>query len=144
MSIWAKLLAACVVLGLLVAATAFWMDLYGIRRGCLAPHLDPAGYQSAQALYEQASGAVSGRNYAAANDMLDMALSRLGDSYQLGRGADDTIEAVAAARSAAARSEFQVAAQIKAEVMGRRLSLLRRKMRLSDVCRRVAKRWHLA
>jgi len=40
MSIWTKILIACVLQGLLAAGLGFWMDLYGIRRGCFASQLD--------------------------------------------------------------------------------------------------------
>ena len=143
MSIWAKLLSVCVLLGLLVVALAFWMDLYGIRRGCFASRLDQARYQSAQSLASEANGAIASKNYAAANDMLDLALSRLGDTYQLGRAADETGEAVLAAKSAAARGEFQIAARIKSDVMVRRLGLFQRKTHLSGLCQAVRKRWSL-
>jgi len=141
MSIWTKILIACVLLGLLAAGLGFWMDLYGIRRGCFASQLDQARYQLAFGLYSKANTAIESRNYAAANDMLDAALSNLGDSYQLGRRADETEEAVTAAKAAAARSEFEIAARLKLEAMGRRVYQFQRKTRLSQVCRQVARRW---
>ena len=144
MSIWAKIVAGIVILGVLAVGLAFWMDLYGIRRGCFASQLDQARYESARDLYGQATGAINSHNYSAANDMLDLALSRLGDAYQLGRAEDETGELVTAAKAAAARSEFQIAAGMKLEAMGRRLYLFQRKTRLSGLCHAVAKRWHLA
>jgi hypothetical protein len=144
MSVWTKVIAGGVVLGLLAAGIAFGMDLYGIRRGCFAGSLDQADYEAARDSYVRANGAMSSRNYGAANDMLDMALSRLGDAYQLGRAEDETGELVLAAKSAAARSEFQIAASMKREAMGRRLYLFQRKTRLAGVCHAIAKRWHLA
>jgi len=141
MSIWTKILAGGVVLVLLVAGLAFWMDLYGIRRGCFASRLDQVNYQSARELYAQAGGAVASRNYGPANDMLDLALSDLGDSYQLGRAEDETGELVAAAKAAALQKEFQIAAQMKMEALNRRLSLFQRKTRLSGLCHAIAKRW---
>jgi hypothetical protein len=141
---WTKVIAGCVLLGLLAAGLAFGMDLYGVRRGCFAGALDQADYEAARDSYVRASGAMSSRNYAAANDMLDMALSRLGDSYRLGRAEDETGELVAAAKSAEARSEFQIAASMKREAMGRRLYLFQRKTRLSGLCHAIARRWHLA
>src|SRR5690242_10061498 len=103
MSFWTRVLAGVVILGVLAAGFAFWMDLYGIRRGCFARPLDQAAYESARDSYIRANGAISSGNYAAANDMLDMALSRLGGSYKLGRAEDETGELVSAAKSAAAR-----------------------------------------
>ena len=144
MSVWTKVIAGGVVLGLLAAGIAFGMDLYGIRRGCFAGPLEQADYESARDSYIQAGRAMSSRNYPAANDMLDMALSRLGDSYHLGRAEDETGELVSAAKSAAARSEFQIAASMKREATGRRLYLFQRKTRLAGVCHAIAKRWHLA
>ena len=141
MSIWTRILAGGVVLVLLAAGLAFWMDLYGIRRGCFASQLDQANYQSARELYAQAGGAVASRNYGTANDMLNLALSKLGDSYQLGRAEDETDELVTAAKAAALRSEFQIAAQMKLEAMSRRLYLFQRKTRLSGLCHAIAKRW---
>jgi len=144
MSVWTKVIAGGIVLGLLAAGIAFGMDLYGIRRGCFAGPLGQADYEAAQDSYARANSAISSRNYAAANDMLDMALSRLGDSYQLGRAEDETVELVSAAKAAAARSEFQIATEMKREAMGRRLYLFQRKTRLSSVCHAIARRWHLA
>jgi hypothetical protein len=143
MSIWVKILLGILVLGLLVGGLAFWMDLYGIRRGCLAGPLDQVRYQSAQDLYAKANEAVGSHRYAAANDLLDMALSTLGDSYRLGRGADETSEMVMAAKAAAARSELEIAARLKIEAMSRRVWQFQRKTRLSGLCRAVAKRWGL-
>ena len=144
MSVWTKVLAGVVVLGVLVAGLAFWMDLYGIRRGCFASGLDQVVYESARDSYVRANQAISSHNYAAANDMLDMALFKLGDAYQLGRAEDETGELVLAAKAAAARSEFQIAASMKREAMGRRLYLFQRKMRLSGLCHDIAKRWGLS
>jgi hypothetical protein len=143
MSIWTKILAGVVLLGLIGAGIAFWMDLYGVRRGCFATGLDQAQYQSARDLYVRANRAVAARNFIAASDLLDMALIRLGDSYRLGRAADDTGEVVFAAKAAAARTEFEIAARLKLEVMNRRLYQFQRKTRLSGLCRDVARRWHL-
>jgi len=143
MSIWAKIVLSGIVLAVLVAGLAFWMDLYGIRRGCFASRLDQVSYESARALYEQANRAIASKNYSVANDMLGLALTRLGDSYQLGRAEDDTSEAVTAAKAASARAEFEVAARIKSEVMSRRLALLQRKMRLSEICHAAARNWGL-
>ena len=144
MSVWTKVVAGCVVLGVLVAGLAFGMDVYGIRRGCFASGLDQANFESARDSYVRANAAISSRNYAAAGDMLDAGLSRLGDAYQLGRAEDETGEVISAAKSAAARSEFQIAASMKKEALGRRLYLFQRKTRLADVCHTIAKRWHLA
>jgi len=143
MSIWTKVIAGGVVLGIVAAGLAFGMDLYGIRRGCFAHPPDQASYESARDSYIQAGRAIASHNYAAAGDMLDQGLSRLGDAYQLGRADDETGALVLAAKAAAARSEFQIAAQMKREAMGRRLYLFQRKTRLSDVCHAVAKRWGL-
>jgi hypothetical protein len=144
MSVWIKVIAGVVLLGVLAAGLAFGMDVYGVRRGCFAGALEQSDYEAARDSYARANGAMSSRNYAAASDMLDMALSRLGDSYQLGRAEDETGELVSAAKSAAARSEFQIAASMKREAVGRRLYLFQRKTRLSGLCHAVAKRWHLA
>jgi hypothetical protein len=144
MSIWVKILAAGVVLGLLAVAAGFWMDVYGIRRGCFGSPLDRARVQFATDLYARANNAVGARQYKVANEMLDKALSILADSYWLGRGPDETQEAMTAANSAAARAEFEIAARVKLDVMSRRIGLVQRKARLSQVCHEVARRWHLA
>ena len=143
MSVWTKVIAGGLLLGVLAVGLAFAMDVYGIRRGCFAHTLDQANYESARDSYIGATRAISSRNYAAASDMLDQGLSRLGDDYQLGRADDETGELISAAKSAAARSEFQIAASMKREAMGRRLYLFQRKTRLSGVCHAIAKRWHL-
>jgi len=141
MSIWVRVLIGGFLLALLAAGVGFWMDLYGIRRGCFASRLDQARYQAAFDWYSKANTAIGSRNYAAANDMLDMALSQLGDTYRLGRGADETEEVVTAAKAAAARSEFEIAARMKQDVMNRRSWLFQRKTRLSKLCHAVARRW---
>lgn len=141
MSIWVRVSIGAFLLALLAAGVGFWMDLYGIRRGCFASQLDQARYQAAFDLYSKANTAIGSRNYAAANDMLDMALSQLGDTYRLGRGADETEEVVTAAKAAAARSEFEIAARMKQDVMSRRTWLFQRKTRLSKLCHAVARRW---
>lgn len=141
---WTKVIAGIVLLGVLAAGIAFGMDVYGIRRGCFAGALEQADYEVARDSYVRASAAMSSRNYAAASDMLDMALSRLGDSYLLGRAEDETGELVSAAKAAAARSEFKIAASMKLEAMSRRLNLFQRKTRLSGICHAIAKRWGLS
>lgn len=141
MSIWVKLIAGLVVLAVLAAGLAFWMDLYGVRRGCFAQGLDQANYQAARDYYLEASRAISSRNYGTASDTLDMALARLGDDYRLGRAEDETAEVVAAAKAAQAQSQYQIAAQMKLEAMGRRLYLFQRRTRLSGLCRAIVKRW---
>jgi hypothetical protein len=143
MSIWAKVIAGVVVLGIAAAGLAFGMDVYGVRRGCFAHPPDQADFEAAQDSYIRANAAITSHNYAAASDMLDVALSRLGDAYQLGRADDETVELVSAAKAAAVRSEFQIAAEMKREAMGRRLYLFQRKTRLSGLCHDIAKRWHL-
>jgi len=143
MSIWAKILMGGAILVLLAAGLAFWMDLYGVRRGCFASGLDQAAYESAHDLYGRAGSAIAARNYVAANDMLDLGLSRLGDSYRLGRADDETDEMVMAAKSAARQSEFQIAAQMKQGALEQRLYQFQRKTRLSGLCRSIAKRWSL-
>jgi len=143
MSGWARLLLGVVLFAVLLVGLGFWMDVYGIRRGCLAPRFEQVNYQAAQDLAARANTAMSSRNYAAANDMLDLALVRLGENYQLERAAHDTGEAVAAAKAATARAEFQIAARIKAEVVTRRLALLQRKVHLSELCRDLITNWRL-
>ena len=143
MSIWTKIVTGCAILVLLAAGLAFWMDLYGVRRGCFAPGPDQAAYESARDLYGRAGSAISARNYIAANDMLDLALLRLGNAYQLGRGEDETSETVLAANAAVRQSEFQIAAQMKQGALEHRLYLFQRKTRLSDLCRSIARRWRL-
>ena len=143
MSIWAKLLAGMVLLGLLAAGTLLWTDVYGIRRGCLAPPLDQAKVEAASDLNLHAFEAIVSKNYAAANDMLDLALSRLGDDYAVGRHRDETVAIVAAARAAAANSQLEIAARMKYDAMKGRIGLYRRRIRLSGLCHDMAHRWHL-
>ena len=59
MSIWAKILMGGAILVLLAAGLAFWMDLYGVRRGCFASGLDQAAYESAHDLYGRAGSAIA-------------------------------------------------------------------------------------
>ena len=144
MSIWAKMLMGGAILAVLAVGLAFWMDLYGIRRGCFASSLDQAAYESARELYGRAGSAITARNYVAANDMQNLALSRLGDAYRLGRAADETDEMVTAAKAAVAQSEFQIAAQMKQGALEQRLYQFQRKTRLAGLCHDIAKRWSLS
>src|SRR5258705_1247820 len=123
MSIWVKILIGGALLALLAAGLGFWMDLYGIRRGCFASQLDRARIQSAGDLDARANTAIGAHHYAEANGLLDRALFVLGDTYQLGRAADETVEVLEAAKSAVARSEFEIAARMKLDAMGRRVWL---------------------
>jgi hypothetical protein len=93
-------------------------------------------------LYIQAFEAIGSKNYAAANDMLEMGLSRLGDDYAVGRHRDETVDMVAAAR-AAANSQLEIAVRMKYDALNRRIWLYRRKIRLSELCHDMAHRWHL-
>jgi hypothetical protein len=100
-----------------------------------APQAGDAQYRAAEDMFSQGNKAFSGRNYSTASDLFDMAASKLGDVYQMtGAGQDDTGMALAAGRVAAARSEFQLAAQIKQSAMATRLANFRRKQHLSGRC----------
>ena len=143
MSIWVKLLAGMVLLGLLAAGALFWIDVYGIRRGCLAAAPDQARLEAAGDLTFQAYTAMGTKNYAAANDMLDLAMNRLGDDYAVGRHRDETVDMVAAARAAAAGSQMEIAARMKYDAMSQRIVLYRRRIRLAELCHGMAHRWHL-
>ena len=142
MPIWLKLIAATVLLGLLAAGMLYRMDAYGVRRGCFAAEPDQARFQAARDLQARAGEAIRSHNYAAANDMLDLALSGLGDRYLLGHRKDETAETAAAAR-AVAQSQPEIAARMKYDVMTRRAGMFQRKTRLSAYCHDMARRWRL-
>jgi len=105
--------------------------------------LDPAKVEAASDLSLHAYQAIESKNYAAANDMLDLALSRLGDDYAVGRHRDETVDMVAAARAATANSQLEIAARMKYDAMNGRIWHYRRRIRLSGLCHDMAHRWHL-
>ena len=92
-------------------------------------------YRAASDFAGQAGKAISSRNYSTASDLIDMAISRLGDSYQLPGGErDDTEMTLEAGKAEMARSEFQLAVRMKQSVIQTRLSMYRRKQHLSERC----------
>jgi hypothetical protein len=131
-----KLIAGFALVAVLVIGLAL---LYHERRlvaACRAvPQADDAQFRVAEDLFNQGNRAFSSRNYSTANDLFDMAASKLGDVYRMaGAGQDDTGLALEAGRAEANRSEFQLAAQIKQSAMAARLSSFRRKQHLSERC----------
>jgi hypothetical protein len=131
-----KLIAGIVVCAVLATGLALLTRERHLVAACrTAPQAGDAQYRAAQDMFSQGNKAFSGRNYSTASDLFDMAASKLGDVYQMtGAGQDDTGMALAAGRVAAARSEFQLAAQIKRSAMATRLASFRRKQHLSERC----------
>jgi hypothetical protein len=131
-----KLIAGFAIFAVLAAGLAL---LYHERRlvaACrTAPQADDAQFRVAEDMFNQGNKAFSARSYSTASDLFDMAAAKLGDVYQMaGGGEDDTGMALEAGRAEAKRSEFQLAAQIKQNVMAVRLSSFRRKQHLSERC----------
>ena len=133
------LIAFAVVLlaaaGALAVAMVLVLDVNGIRRGCLARNLNRDAYRTAADLRDQARRAIASRNYTSANDMLDLALSKLGDSYRLGYHPDNSEEALLAAKSAVARSEVKIATEFKSGALNARLGQFENKARIWEYCR---------
>lgn len=126
--------ALLVMAGALAVAMVLVLDVHGIRRACLARHLERDSYTAAAALRDRAQQAITLHDYAGANRVLDQALERLGDSYRVGYHADNSEEAVAAAKAAASRSEAAIAAEFKSGALNTRLALFEHKARIWDYC----------
>jgi len=131
-----KLIAVFSVLFVLAISLALLYRERQLLAGCRTiPQADDAQYRAALDMFSQGNKAFFGRNYSTASDLFDMAASKLGDVYQMtGAGQDDTGMALAAGRVAAARSEFQLAAQIKRSAISTRLASFRSKQHLSERC----------
>lgn len=95
-------------------------------------------YRAAADLADQANRAISSRNYSTASDLIDMAISKLGNAYQLpGNSHDDTDMTLEAGKVEMARSEFQLAVRMKQSAIEQRLSMFRRKQHLSERCQSI-------
>ena len=131
-----KLIAAFAVLFVPAIGLALLYRERQLLAACRTiPQADDAQFRVAQDMFSQGNQALSARNYSIASDLFDMAASKLGDVYQMTGAPDDTGMALAAGRVAAARSEFQLAAQIKQSAVLTRLASFRRKQHLSERCR---------
>jgi hypothetical protein len=130
-----KLIAGIVACAVLATGLALLTRERQLVAACRTlPQADDAQVRAAQDLFDQGNRAFSARNYSTAADLFDMSASKLGDVYQMAGALDDTGMALEAGRAAAARSEFQLAAQIKRSAMATRLAGFRRKQHLSERC----------
>ncbi len=132
----AKAIAVLAVIIVLVGGLALAYHERQLLAACRTlPQADDAQYDAAEEAFGLASKAYNAHSYSTASDLFDMAASKLGNIYQMaGAGPDDTAETLEAARAEAARSDFQLAAQIKQGALQTRLSLYRRKQHLSQRC----------
>ena len=98
------------------------------------PQADQARYDAAMGLFARANGAVSSGNYSTASDILDMAISRLGNAYESAGVNDDTGLMLQAGRDKAAHFDFKLAARMKQSALYTRLYLFRGKAHRSLRC----------
>jgi hypothetical protein len=121
---------------------AIVLDVGNFRKACLAtPGADRISYESAMELSGRAAGALKSRDFPVASDMLDMAIAKLGNSYQIGLTSDDTGMVILAAKDAVARSDFELAAQMKKNALDTRLIMFRKKARIGRGCYSLSKRF---
>ena len=99
------------------------------------PQADQARYDAAMGLFARANGAVSSAHYSIASDLLDMAISKLGNVYEGAGADDDTGLMLQAGRDKAVHFDFKLAARMKQSTLYTRLSMFRGKARRSVRCR---------
>jgi hypothetical protein len=123
-----------------IALAAFFY-LGDLRRACTpVPDRDQRSYNTSMELFGRANEAFSSRNYPVANDLLDLAILSLGNSYATPSSVDDSGMVLLAARKEVARSDFQMAARMKQGALNTRLSLFRKKTEMARRCQAVLKR----
>src|SRR5438874_6545295 len=135
MSARGKVITGVVLFLALAIALALFLDVGGLRRACTSAP-DQRSYDTAMALFGRANEAFSRGNYSVANDSLDLALLSLGNESAV----DDSDAILLAAKSEVAKSNFQLAARMKRDVLNARLSLYRKKADFTRHCRAVLKR----
>jgi hypothetical protein len=141
MSVRNKVIAGTVVILALAIGLAVFVDVGGLRRACMSvPDRDRNNYDTSMALSGRANEAFASRHYSVANDLLDLALLSLGDSYAAGSAVDDTGTMLVAAKTEVAKSNFQLAARMKQDVLNTRLSVYRKKTDIARRCQSVVKR----
>jgi hypothetical protein len=142
MSVRGKVIAGAAILLAGAIGLAVLLDAGGWREVCQpVSSSEQDDDKSAAQLSARAAGAIATRNYAVANDILDLALSELGNSYQTELSSDDTGMVLSAAKDAAARHELQVAAQLKKSVLEARLVMSRKKAHIARGCASVFNRF---
>ncbi|HYS45123.1 MAG TPA: hypothetical protein VEM35_01715 [Rhizomicrobium sp.] len=134
MSAQGKVITGIVLFLALAIALALFLDVGGLRRACTSAP-DQRSYDTGMALFGRANEAFSRGNYSVANDSLDLALLSLADGSAVD---DDAI--LLAAKNEVARSNFQLAARMKRDVLNARLSQYRKKADFTRHCRAVLKR----
>jgi hypothetical protein len=99
------------------------------------PEAEQKSYDDAVELSARADSAISAGTYSTASDLLDVAVSRLGNAYVTPLAAtDDTDLVIEAGRDKASRFDFQLAARMKQGALHTRLSMFRRKAHVSERC----------
>jgi hypothetical protein len=141
MSIKNKAIAGGVVVIVLAIAGAVLLKAGQLSRACTAvTEADQRNYDAARDAFERANMALSSRNYSTANDLMDMAISNLGYAYGAEPGQDDTDTVMAAARDVVARSDFQLAAHMKQDVVRARFAQFQKKASIAHRCHSVLKK----
>ena len=101
---------------------------------------DQSQYDAAMDFSARANSAISSGNYSSASDLLDMAISKLGQAYETGLLADDTGLILQAGQDKASHLDFKLAARMKQSALQARLSMFRRKAHVSERCHALLRR----
>lgn len=142
MSIRSTVIVGVVVLLAGAIGLAVLGDAGGWREVCQpASSSEQDDDKSAARLSVRAGSAIASGNYAVANDILDLALSELGNNYQTELSSDDTGTVLSAAKDAEARHELQVAVQLKKSVLDARLVMSRKKAHIARGCASIFNRF---
>jgi len=99
-----------------------------------APAADQGQYDAAIDLSARANSAIASGNYSSANDLMDLAISKLGRAYEMGSTEDDTGLILQVGQDKASHLDFTLAARMKQSALQTRLSMFRRKADVSERC----------
>ena len=108
------------------------------------PEAEQKSHDDALELSVRADSAITAGNYSTASDLLDVAVSRLGNAYVTSLAAtDDTDLVFQAGRDKASHFDFQLAARMKQGALHTRLSMFRSKADISARCHALLRRIHI-
>jgi hypothetical protein len=108
------------------------------------PEAERKSYDDAMELSARADSAVTAGNYSSASDLLDVAVSRLGNAYvTVSAATDDTDLVLQAGRDKSSHFDFQLAARMKQSALHTRLSMFRSKADISARCHALLRRIHI-
>jgi hypothetical protein len=134
-------IAGLVVLVIAALGAARFHEVRDVIAGCRdVPGAGHGQYDAAVDLSMRANSAISSGNYSSANDLLDMAISKLGHAYETGLSMDDTGLILQAGQDKASHLDFKLAAQMKQSALQTRLSMFRKKAHVSDRCHALLRR----